>query len=525
MNKENQKKTDHSPVLHVTTDVIADIFNHIARKPAESGGVFGKCKGESIISRFKFDTGSENTASTYTPDHVMLNTLFKKEWNPQGIRFCGFAHSHPGGGNRPSRGDEVYAHRILNAIDDLDVLWLPIVNTLPDTGAFTLTPWAAFRSDNGVRIKRGRVRLSGDPELLHKLAKENKFQFKYADEQKTENGVLLDTLTFNDPNAVHSEQHKKDQTKQAVMKETFERVSEAYDLEVMAQSRIIAVGTGGAASWIEELARAGIQQFVLIDPDRTTIGNIATQQVYRKDEGRLKVECIRERILDINPYAEILSFPCKVQDISEETFEQLATAKLNGHETKRTILCGLTDNFYAQAYVNQLALNYGLPSLCAQVYHQGRGAEITFTYPGVTPACHRCILRSRYAHYLENEGENDITSHGTPIFATTRLNAIKGFITLAMIHHGSAHPRWGDTLERIGNRNLVLVRMDPDVRTSLGLVQFDKTFDGANTSRLFFDDAVWLPQKHESPETGYEVPCPDCHGTGNLNDAIGNVAI
>lgn len=117
--------------------------------------------------------------------------------------------------------------------------------------------------------------------------------------------------------------------------------------------------------------------------------------------------------------------------------------------------------------------------------------------------------------------ENDVTSHGTPIFATTRLNAIKGFILLAMLHHGSSHPRWGNMLERIGNRNLVLIRMDPDIKQSLGVAQFDKAFGGGDATRLFFDEVVWLPEKHESPETGYKVVCPDCGGTGDLRNAIG----
>lgn len=525
---KKRTRTEQAPVLHMTTAVIASIFEHIAKNPAESGGVFGRHKEDQIITQFQFDTESKNTASTYTPNHEMLNTLFKKEWNPQGIRFSGFAHSHPGNGNRPSSGDEHYAARILKAIDDLDCLWLPIVNTLPDTGKFTLTPWAAFRSDHGVRIVRAKIRISGDPAALHELADMNEQEFQCAMEDKDSDGVLLDTFIFEPPCAEKSDPDRAEKDPhdaKTEFEETFERVTEAYDLEVMAGSRVIAVGAGGAASWIEELARSGIQQFVLIDPDRVTIGNLATQQVYRKDEGRLKVECIEERILDINPHAEVVSLPCRIEDIKAKTFEQLATGGLSGRKTSRTVLCGLTDNFHAQAYVNQLALNYGLPSLCAQVYHQGRGAEITFTYPGITPACHRCILSSRYAHYLEKERGNDITSHGTPIFATTRLNAIKGFIMLALLHHGTAHPRWGDALERIGNRNLVLVRMDPDVEMSLGLVQFSKTFDGANTSRLFFDEAVWLPQKHESPETGYDIPCPDCQGTGDLTDAIGNVAV
>ena len=117
-----------------------------------------------------------------------------------------------------------------------------------------------------------------------------------------------------------------------------------------------------------------------------------------------------------------------------------------------------------------------------------------------------------------------MTSHGTPIFATARLNATKGFIALALLHHGSTHPRWGQMLNRIGKRNFVLVRMDPDFAETIGMRTFDKVFSSADKDRLFFDESVWLPEEPESPATGHE-PCPDCGGTGDLRDSIGKLLI
>ena len=229
------------------------------------------------------------------------------------------------------------------------------------------------------------------------------------------------------------------------------------------------------------------------------------------------MDCIAERIHDINPTATVIKLQKSLDDLTDDEIRKLAVAQSGPGQT---VLCGLTDSFHAQARVNRLALHFGIPSLNAQVYKEGRGAEITFTYPGVTPACHRCILSSRYSYYLEQRRENNVTSHGTPIFATTRLNAIKGFLILAILHHGSAHPRWGGMLSRIGNRNLIQVRMDPDLASTIGLGIFDKVFAAADHKRLFFDEVVWLPQTQECPETGYPS-CPDCGGTGDLRDRIG----
>jgi len=138
----------------------------------------------------------------------------------------------------------------------------------------------------------------------------------------------------------------------------------------------------------------------------------------------------------------------------------------------------------------------------------------------VTPACHRCVLSSRYNAHLEDGYRNTVASDGTPIFSTTRVNALKGSVAMAMLHQGTGHPRWGKLLERIGNRNLILIRMDPDIGSSLRLPFFEMVFSNAARERLIFDETIWLPEKPDCPENGYPY-CPDCGGTGDLRNAIG----
>lgn len=296
----------------------------------------------------------------------------------------------------------------------------------------------------------------------------------------------------------------------------FQRVTTAYDLEHLKRCRVIYVGTGGAASFIEDMARAGVGEHVLIDPDVVAAPNIATQQTYVTDIGRPKVECIAERIKAINPDAYVETYQKPIEDIDDQEFASLtrwwAFVFMHGYTAATdpglTLLCGLTDNFYAQARVGRLSLKFSTPTLCAQLYQFGHAAEITFTYPGVTSACQRCILNPRYKMYLEQGYQNTGTSDGAPIFATTRVNALKGMIAMALLHHGTTHPVWGEMLSRIGNRTLVQIRMHPDTQLSI----FNKVLDSADTSRLFFDEAVWLPQE-PNPS------CPECGGTGDLRKA------
>ncbi len=546
------------PVLVIGSRILAEIHASIGQLRAESGGALGGNGNPNRADVFHFDESSRNSSVTYSPDYQLLNRLFKEQWNPRETRLRGFVHSHPGPMNRPSYGDEVYAERILAAIDDLPVLWLPIVNTLPDTGQFTLTPWAVYRADRGVSVVKGRVRVAREaiaqpqsdgevPEIEALLGRELDAIVLPG---RREAGQTVGTVVQG-AGAERRDAKTKDTSRSAVAEpdpsprterpseqasteaeaasghtrrigQTFVRVRGAYDLEVMFRSRVIAVGAGGAADFLETLARAGLGQFVLIDPDIVSETNLATQQTYRRDIGRPKVDCVAERIRDINPDSIAIALNKSLDDLDDVALKELAVGPINGRTPDRTVICGLTDSFEAQARVNRLALHLGLPSLCAQVYREGRGAEITFTYPGVTPACHRCILSSRYRYYLEQGLANDVTSDGTPIFATTRLNAIKGFVMLALLHHGNDHPRWGSLLTRIGKRNLIQLRMDPDFTETMGMTVFDRVFGGGDQSRILFDEVVWLPQDQECPEAGYAYHCPDCGGTGDLRNTIGS---
>ena len=70
-------------------------------------------------------------------------------------------------------------------------------------------------------------------------------------------------------------------------------------------------GIGGVGSFAAEaLARCGIGRFLLVDKDRVDITNINRQLIAtHKTVGCLKTDIMRERILDINPEAEVETRP------------------------------------------------------------------------------------------------------------------------------------------------------------------------------------------------------------------------
>ncbi|MEM1483702.1 tRNA threonylcarbamoyladenosine dehydratase [Oscillospiraceae bacterium PP1C4] len=66
-------------------------------------------------------------------------------------------------------------------------------------------------------------------------------------------------------------------------------------------------GIGGVGSYTAEaLARSGIGGFALFDDDKVCLTNINRQLIAtRKTVGKQKIEVMRDRILDINPSAEV----------------------------------------------------------------------------------------------------------------------------------------------------------------------------------------------------------------------------
>lgn len=78
-------------------------------------------------------------------------------------------------------------------------------------------------------------------------------------------------------------------------------------IEKLNKSKVALVGIGGVGSYVlEGLARAGVQNFILIDKDVVDETNINRQIIAtHKTVGMPKVEVARERVLSINPNANI----------------------------------------------------------------------------------------------------------------------------------------------------------------------------------------------------------------------------
>ena len=89
-------------------------------------------------------------------------------------------------------------------------------------------------------------------------------------------------------------------------------------MERIAQKRVIIFGVGGVGSWCaESLVRSGIRRLTIVDSDRVCITNVNRQLMATMNTvGQVKVDALKERLLTINPSAEITALQ---QIFTEET--------------------------------------------------------------------------------------------------------------------------------------------------------------------------------------------------------------
>ncbi len=83
-------------------------------------------------------------------------------------------------------------------------------------------------------------------------------------------------------------------------------------LEKLQNSRVAIFGVGGVGGYIcEALVRSGVGHFDLIDNDTVSLTNINRQIIaLHSTIGKLKVDVMKERMLDINPDVDVLVHPC-----------------------------------------------------------------------------------------------------------------------------------------------------------------------------------------------------------------------
>ncbi|MBM3459321.1 MAG: molybdopterin-synthase adenylyltransferase MoeB [Armatimonadetes bacterium] len=144
-------------------------------------------------------------------------------------------------------------------------------------------------------------------------------------------------------------------------------------------ARVLLVGTGGLGSPLGMyLAAAGVGTLGLVDFDVVDYSNLQRQIVHgTKDVGRPKLESARDRILDINPHAQL------------ELHETLLTSE-NALEIVRQydIVVDGTDNFPTRYLVNDACVLAGKPNVYGSIFRFEGQASVFWAAEG---PCYRCL--------------------------------------------------------------------------------------------------------------------------------------
>lgn len=94
-------------------------------------------------------------------------------------------------------------------------------------------------------------------------------------------------------------------------------------MEQLRQARVAVFGVGGVGGYVvEALARSGVGAIDLIDSDKVCLSNLNRQIIAtHKTIGQYKVDVMRDRILEINPKADVRGYKCFFLPETKDMFD------------------------------------------------------------------------------------------------------------------------------------------------------------------------------------------------------------
>jgi len=146
------------------------------------------------------------------------------------------------------------------------------------------------------------------------------------------------------------------------------------------QSSILVIGTGGLGSPVAMyLAAAGVGRLGLVDYDVVDYSNLQRQVIHGSSTlGILKVDSAKQRLLDINPDIEILTYN---EVFTSENAMQIA----KGYD----LIIDGTDNFPTRYLVNDVCVMLGIPNVYGSIFRFDGQVSVFDAEDG---PCYRCIF-------------------------------------------------------------------------------------------------------------------------------------
>jgi hypothetical protein len=277
------------------------------------------------------------------------------------------------------------------------------------------------------------------------------------------------------------------------------RIDSIVDQPRLQERRVTMIGLGGGSFGGRQLVRCGLRRVRLVDPQRVGAENIVRQEYRQDDVGRLKVDVTAAAMAAINPDVEVERFPLDITRLSEEQERAIFAGT--------DLVMALADNHAAQSKASCMALKYHAAFISVGIYAGGVGGEV-FCMRADDPVCYRCMFPQRYERQAAAAATGqslDPPSDGASIFAGTLIDSIAGDIALGLLTEG-ANNRYGRLLERLDNRPLLVVKLDPDWETRPGRDIVRDELGIAPENRFYFAYNTIAMEPHGAAVN----PCPDC---------------
>lgn len=167
--------------------------------------------------------------------------------------------------------------------------------------------------------------------------------------------------------------------------ELFSRTKGLFETDVLADKTVFIGGVGsGAAPIAMELVKLGILNHIWMDDDRVEVGNVGRHVLGLSDVGRLKTKAMRERALDKNPFAEVVTSEERIGWQTKDLVREFV-------RKSDLVVCGVDDH-EARVVLNRVCVAEKKPLIVAAAFRRAYGGQVLFVLPGQTP-CYQCFLQ------------------------------------------------------------------------------------------------------------------------------------
>jgi molybdopterin/thiamine biosynthesis adenylyltransferase len=177
-------------------------------------------------------------------------------------------------------------------------------------------------------------------------------------------------------------------------------------LKTLQHSTVTIFGCGTGGSYLAlELARAGVGNFILIDPDTMEAPNLSRHEGGFSDLGRNKVSVVKNRILDIHPNAKVKCYPRDIFQDDSDTF-------MYDLFTQSSLVIASTDILAVQLMINEWVVMHQTPAVFGGCYENAIGGEV-FAYVSEWETPCLCCLKGGGVVVQQKRGPIDYPKNGS----------------------------------------------------------------------------------------------------------------